>query len=178
MYVYLRPDTGCYAFRWTIPAVLRPLVGDRRDVRKSLQTDDKRTALRLARHLRVVLERATISLMAKRSQEQLVRLHDLKLFERLINGTVRIEGLTMDPDPARAEEDRKHLAALLGTAATANAPADERTLVPLETISQNAAVAGEHHAWIGAPEIVRLFPTFVWKSQLRPEVYGPSMNRC
>jgi hypothetical protein len=24
-YVYLRPDTGSYAFRWTIPAALRPL---------------------------------------------------------------------------------------------------------------------------------------------------------
>jgi uncharacterized protein (TIGR02466 family) len=41
------------------------------------------------------------------------------------------------------------------------------------TISQNAAMVGERQAWIEAPEIVRLFPTFVWKCQLRPEVFGP-----
>src|SRR6266496_1911401 len=27
--------------------------------------------------------------------------------------------------------------------------------------------------WIDAPEIVRLFPTFVWKRRLRPDVHAP-----
>jgi len=127
-YVYLRPDTGSYAFRWTVPVTLRPLLGGRRDVRKSLNTSDRRTALRVARHLRVMLERATILAMSQHNKDK--RFYDIKLLERLVDGTIRIEGLTMDSDPARAEEDRKHLAALLGTAApAANAPAtDERTL--------------------------------------------------
>ena len=33
----------------------------------------------------------------------------------------------------------------------------------------NALVA-ENELWIQAPEVVRLFPTFVWKCRLRPEV--------
>lgn len=42
------------------------------------------------------------------------------------------------------------------------------------TISQDSeAMAGEHQAWSEAPEVIRLFPTFVWKCQLRPEVYRP-----
>lgn len=35
------------------------------------------------------------------------------------------------------------------------------------------AMAGKHQAWSGAPEVVRLFPTFVWKCQLRPVVCRP-----
>lgn len=31
----------------------------------------------------------------------------------------------------------------------------------------------ESEFWSGAPEVVRLFPSFVWKSQLRPEVHEP-----
>jgi len=34
-------------------------------------------------------------------------------------------------------------------------------------------MAAETECWIEAPEVVRLFPTFVWKCQLRPEVYRP-----
>jgi len=30
---------------------------------------------------------------------------------------------------------------------------------------------GARQAWIGAPEVVRLFPTFVWKARLAPRVY-------
>ncbi len=32
-------------------------------------------------------------------------------------------------------------------------------------------MADENGFWIDAPEVVRLFPTFVWKCQLWPEVY-------
>jgi len=34
-------------------------------------------------------------------------------------------------------------------------------------------MAAENEFWIEAPEVVRLFPTFVWKSRLRPEVHRP-----
>jgi len=34
-------------------------------------------------------------------------------------------------------------------------------------------VAAENELWIQPPEVVRLFPTFVWKRRLRPEVYQP-----
>jgi hypothetical protein len=107
-YIYLRPDTGCYAFRWTIPTLLRPLLNGKRDLRKSLQTSDKRVALRLARHLRTLLERATI--VAMTAKDKRIVFQDIKLLEKLVDGTIRIEGLTMDSDPERAEEDRKHLA--------------------------------------------------------------------
>ena len=36
----------------------------------------------------------------------------LKLLERMADGTLRMEGLHMDP--AQGEEERKHLATLLG----------------------------------------------------------------
>ncbi len=32
---------------------------------------------------------------------------------------------------------------------------------------------GDNEFWIGPAEVVRLFPTFLWRCQLRPEVYGP-----
>ncbi len=32
-------------------------------------------------------------------------------------------------------------------------------------------MAAESEFWIEAPEVVRLFPTFVWKCRLRPEVH-------
>jgi len=34
-------------------------------------------------------------------------------------------------------------------------------------------VAAENELWIQPPEVVRLFPTFVWKRRLRPEAYQP-----
>jgi hypothetical protein len=37
-------------------------------------------------------------------------------------------------------------------------------------------MAAENGFWIDAPEVVRLFPTFVWKCQLRPEVYRAIMG--
>jgi uncharacterized protein (TIGR02466 family) len=38
---------------------------------------------------------------------------------------------------------------------------------------RNRAMASEDHLWKEAPEVVRLFPTFLWKGRLRPEVYRP-----
>jgi uncharacterized protein (TIGR02466 family) len=34
-------------------------------------------------------------------------------------------------------------------------------------------MVAENEPWIQAPEVVRLFPTFVWKCRLRPEVHQP-----
>ena len=34
-------------------------------------------------------------------------------------------------------------------------------------------MAADNELWIEAPEVMRLFPTFVWKCQLRPEVHRP-----
>ena len=34
-------------------------------------------------------------------------------------------------------------------------------------------MAAEGECWSQTPEVRRLFPTFVWKAQLRPEVYEP-----
>ena len=34
-------------------------------------------------------------------------------------------------------------------------------------------MVAENELWIQAPEVVRLFPTFVWKCRLRPEVHRP-----
>jgi uncharacterized protein (TIGR02466 family) len=35
------------------------------------------------------------------------------------------------------------------------------------------AMDAENELWIEAPEVVRLFPTFVWKCRLRPETHRP-----
>lgn len=112
-YVYLRPDTGSWAFRWTIPAALRPMLGGKREVRKSLNTSDRRTALRVARHLRVMLERATIPFMAKRDNQDAEGVAYLIIDKlvKLADGSVQIEGLQMDSDPARAVDRHLHLAA-------------------------------------------------------------------
>ena len=95
-YVYLRPDSGSWSFRWTIPVALRPMLGGKREVRKSLNTSDRRTALCVARHLRVSLERATIPLMAKRDDQDAEGVPCLiidKLVKMVDGGSVQIESL-------------------------------------------------------------------------------------
>jgi integrase len=131
-YVFLRRDTGTYYFRWIIPAAVRSILGCKREVKRSLDTEQRRVALRLARRLSVMLEQATSQLMAARiSSTESPAVHlTAKLFERLVDGTVRIEGLELDP--AHGEEDRKHLAALLGaTAANAAVSPDTRKVSDL-----------------------------------------------
>ena len=135
-YVFRRRDTGCFYFRWTIPATIRPILGGRLEVKKSLHTDQRRIALRLARRLSVMLERATTQLMASQlrgtSQDQPAAYLTINVLERLMDGSIRMEGVQLDPDPAHAEEDRRHLAALLGMGtAPAAARTDERTLADL-----------------------------------------------
>ena len=34
-------------------------------------------------------------------------------------------------------------------------------------------MVAENEFWIEDPEVVRLFPTFVWKCRFRPEVHRP-----
>jgi hypothetical protein len=34
-------------------------------------------------------------------------------------------------------------------------------------------MVAENEFWVEDPEVVRLFPTFVWKCRLRPEVHRP-----
>ena len=134
--VFQRRDTGCFYFRWTIPATIRPILGGRLEIKRSLHTDQRRIALRLARRLSVTLERATSQLMASQlrgiSQDQPAAYLTIKVLERLMDGSIRMEGVELDPDPAHAEEDRKHLAAVLGLGAGPAAPqADQRTLADL-----------------------------------------------
>ena len=34
-------------------------------------------------------------------------------------------------------------------------------------------MAADNEFWTETPEVVRLFPTFVWRCQLRPEIHRP-----
>jgi hypothetical protein len=34
-------------------------------------------------------------------------------------------------------------------------------------------MAADNEFWTEAPEVLRLFPTFVWRCQLRPEIHRP-----
>jgi len=34
-------------------------------------------------------------------------------------------------------------------------------------------MAADSEFWMEVPEVVRLFPTFVWRCQLRPEIHRP-----
>ena len=34
-------------------------------------------------------------------------------------------------------------------------------------------MAADNELWAEAPDVVRLFPTFVWRCQLRPEIHQP-----
>ena len=132
LYLFLRPDTGNYFFRWTVPASVRPFLGGRREIKKSLDTTDRRLALRLAQRLAVMLDRAAFQLMQTQSTSapQDGAFFDLfaKSIERFVDGTLRIEGFQMRLDPAHAEEDRRVLAVLLGTTAQAENPVDAYTL--------------------------------------------------
>ncbi len=136
-YVFYRKDTGSYFFRWVVPSKVRPFMGGRREVKKSLHTDQRRLALSLARRLSVLLERTTSQFMANRANGNTQDAAPasylfIKLLERTVDGSIRMEGLELDP--AQGEEERKHLAALLGVGGggVANAAAsDARKLADL-----------------------------------------------
>ena len=106
-YIRLRADTGTYAFRWVVAADIRSLLGGRREVTKTLHTEDKR----LARRLAAVLDRFTFELevMAKKKSEQPGAALILKLIERqLTDGTTERERIyqTSD-DPAERRRTGK-----------------------------------------------------------------------
>jgi integrase len=130
-YVFLRRDTGSYFFRWTIPASVRPLLGGRAELKRSLHTDERRTALRLARRLSVMLERTTAQLMAAQlsQQDSPASYLTIKLLERLVDGSIRMEGVELDPK--HAEQDQQLLSALLGPAATPVKRGTEQSLADL-----------------------------------------------
>jgi integrase len=117
-YIYRRQHT--YFFRWSVPTAVRPMLGGRIEIRRTLGTSDERTALRLARRLTVALERGVDTLMAAGKTPFHLT---VKLFERLIDGTVRLEGLELDPK--HPEEEQKLLSALLGTAPKEDEPSTE-----------------------------------------------------
>jgi integrase len=117
-HITYRRDSKNYAFRWVVPAAIRSLLGGKREVKRSLGTTDKRLALRLARRLAVMLERAaTDILITMRSngstQEAPATYLVVKLLERLVDGSIRMEGVQIDP--AKAEEEQCLLSSLLGT---------------------------------------------------------------
>jgi len=130
-YVSLRKDTGSFVFRWTIPALARQFFGGRTEVKRTLGTDQRRVAIRLARRLSVMLERTINQVMASqlRQQDAPTAALSIKLLERFVDGSIHMEGLELDPE--HAEEDRQLLATLLGSVATAKASADQRTLADL-----------------------------------------------
>lgn len=121
-YIFRRPESDCYFFRWVVPVELRHILAGRKEIRRSLRTDDKRFALRLARRLAVTLERGKLMLMANHGKENTPPSFylTLKLFERMADGAIRMEGLEMDPD--KGEEERKHLDALLGAGKPPSVP--------------------------------------------------------
>lgn len=131
-YVFFRQDTSTFYFRWTIPASVRPLLGGRTEIKRSLDTDQRRVALRLARRLSVLLERTTSQLMMAQltHQEAPVATLTARLIERLVDGSLRIEGLELDPK--HVEEDQRLLATLLGpTTVSAATASDQRKLSDL-----------------------------------------------
>jgi integrase len=131
-YIFLRRQTGTFYFRWNIPATVRPLLGGRTEVKRSLDTDDKRLALRLARRLAVMLDRATFQLMQANSSttaEGPAFCLTIKLFERLVDGTLRMEGVQLDS--ANAEQELQLLHTILGTSTVKPAASDSPTLAKL-----------------------------------------------
>ena len=64
-YLSLRKDTGSYVFLWTVPIKVRHLFDGRTELKRSLHTDQRRVALRLARRLSVLLERTTHQLIQR-----------------------------------------------------------------------------------------------------------------
>jgi hypothetical protein len=124
-YVFLRRDTGTYFFRWVVPTKVRPLLGGRKEFKRSLSTDDKRLAIRLARRLAVTLDRGTFSLMSQGNDSPPPYFYlTVKLIERMIDGTLKLEGVEIDP--TNAEEDRKSLTALVN--AVSGAPVSSSSI--------------------------------------------------
>lgn len=129
-YVFRRPDTPCYFFRWTVPVALRPLLGGRKDIKRSLHTDDKKNAIRLARRLAVTLERGAYSLMAKKDEPPTFA--DIARLILTANGTLQMEGVTLDP--AKVEEELRLVDGLLKI--TATPPETVAASAPSYTVGQ------------------------------------------
>ena len=115
-YVFRRRESGVFFFRWRVPASYRDWFEGKQEIKHSLRTTNRGLAVRVARRLLTMLDRDILRRMAagKNDKGQSTWGLSVKLFEQLINGTVRLEGVEMSPDPAHAEEERKHLAALVG----------------------------------------------------------------
>jgi integrase len=113
-YIFLRDDSGVptYFFRWKVPVKVRPLLGGKKELRRSLRTNKRRLALRLAKRLSVLLERGVFELMASREKPAFHL--TVKLFEQLADGGIRLEGLEADPN--RLKEEQELLNTLLGSA--------------------------------------------------------------
>lgn len=167
-YVFLRRDTGSYFFRWTVPANVRPFLGGRTEIKKSLHTDQRRDAIRLARRLSVLLERATGQLMyeqLRQRQESPCFYLTFNLIERLVDGTIRMEGVQIDP--ANAEDDQRILAGLLGTAIAAPiVPRDKRTLSDLVAAYFSDGERGKKWTAKTRQELANIFALLV-------EILGP-----
>lgn len=123
-YVFLRGDTGRYFFRWTIPATARHLFGGRTEVKRSLCTDQRGLALRLARRLSVMLEHSVTQLMVGQlyRQDEAVMCLTIQTLERLMDGAIRMQGVQLDP--AHAETEMRMLEGILGKGAAASKGTD------------------------------------------------------
>src|SRR5688572_12500136 len=105
-YVFYRKDTGTFFFRWVVPTKVRSALGGRREVKKSLHTDNRRIAVRLARRLSVLLERAVSQIMLSHlgNTEGPATYLTVKFIEYLADGLVRLEGVELDPKHVEEEQ--------------------------------------------------------------------------
>ena len=63
-YIFRLPESDRYFFRRVVPVELRPMLEGRKEIRRSLNTDDWRLALSWARRLVVSLGRGKLPLIA------------------------------------------------------------------------------------------------------------------
>ena len=113
-YIFRRPESGVWFFRWCPPADHKALFEGRREIRYSLHTDNRALALRIARKLVSALDRSILLRMAAsengkgKSAWHLL----LNLTKHAVDGTTQSLEARTDPN-ANQDDERKHLEAVV-----------------------------------------------------------------
>src|SRR4051794_35549119 len=99
-YVFRRPS-GIYYFRWVVPANMQTRFPTR-EIRRTLHTNDQRTALQRARRLLVCLDQINGSESTVANDDPAFRLL-VGSFTKRPDGSVEAKDIQLDPDKAEAE---------------------------------------------------------------------------
>ena len=125
---------GTYYFRWVIPDELRPVLGNRRELKRSLRTESRKTAVKRARAYRVDVDQLLDTWMGgKRKQFSISELITLRNVT-LPNGA-RVEQLNIDDPSSDLKKEQEAASELLTAQAQATVSTTSTSAVLSELIN-------------------------------------------